>query len=442
MVLPVLAEKKTLFWLKTAKKSQPKTQNTAMKTTIEDLKNGGKTIHCGHTIVKMNPMKVGKYLSWRLSWKVGKQGFRRTITDETKAIEEAQRIAKSIAVGEGEKSTLGGADIVYFRECQKKLGSTPLHIAIDFYFKYHRKPDVEAKTFKEVSEEFLEHMKKQKRLAGKKEKGDRYLQTLRTHINTWQSAFGNLEIQSIHAKQIGEQLTEAWMDTYSLKSKKNLLATFGSIIRWAQLEGYISKDHIETKKVKLPEVPLKTPETFTPEELMRIFIAIPAEIIPYYAIMAFGGGRRSELEKTPMENLNLEDKRIFISPEVAKKNAGRRLKIQKNLDLWLKEFAKYDGKLARSTRATAPAKYKKRFDELGVKWINNGLRHSFCTYYVTLTDDLELTSRIAGNSKAMLDKHYTANNVSNANAESWFSITPDAVREYAKEKGLDGLLTW
>ena len=414
-----------------------------MKVSVEETRQGVKKIICGHVVVSVYTVKTGDgYIANRLSWKVGRRMFRRSISDQKKAIEEAKRIAKSIAVGEGERSMLRAEDITYFHECQKKLGATPLHIAIEFYFKYHRKPDAEAKTFEEVSEEFLEYKKKMKLLAGKREAGDRYLQTLRTQINTWQTAFGKDEIQSIHPSRVATQLTSIWMDKYSLKTKKNLLGTLSTIVRWAQAKGYVSKDHLATDGVQLPDAPLKTPEIFTPDELMRIFIALPAPVIPYFAIMAFGGGRRSEIEKTPMANVNLEDGKIFISPEVAKKNAGRPLKIKENLDLWLKEFAKDDGKLVNSSRATAPATYKKRFDEVGVKWVDNGLRHSFCTYLLTLTDDMVLTSRLAGNSPAMLDKHYTANNATKADAEEWFSITPASVRAYAKKNKLGKVLTW
>jgi hypothetical protein len=41
----------------------------------------------------------------------------------------------------------------------------------------------------------------------------------------------------------------------------------------------------------------------------------------------------------------------------------------------------------------------------------------------------------------MLRDHYKAL-VTKAAAEEWFNITPDSVREYAKEKGLAELITW
>jgi hypothetical protein len=41
----------------------------------------------------------------------------------------------------------------------------------------------------------------------------------------------------------------------------------------------------------------------------------------------------------------------------------------------------------------------------------------------------------------MLNEHYKAL-VSRIAAEDWFSITPEKVRCFAKEKSLDGLITW
>jgi len=413
-----------------------------MKTNLTKTENGVIIATCGHAIVRITPTKMGQWNSYRLVWKVGRKSMRRAISNEEKAIAEASRIAEALFAGEGEKARVNGADISYFLECKKKLQGVELHTAIDFYIKYHGLNTGEEKTFEVVSEEFLEDRKKKKRLAGKPDKGDRYLDTLRSHINTWQSVFSEKNIKTLTAPVIANQLIDVWMDKYSLVSKWKLLGTLGSIMRFAQTKNYISREHISTSGVELPRPPLKTPEIFTPEELMKILICVKPDAIPYFTIMAFGGGRRSELEKSPMENLNLEDGKLFIAPEIAKKNSGRALKIQENLDLWLTEFAKYDGKLVRSERLTNPCAYKEKFDKVGITWKHNGLRHSFCTYFTELTDNPVLASRLAGNSQKMLDKHYVSSNVSNAAAQAWFSITPESVRQYANKNNLDGLLTW
>ena len=413
-----------------------------MKTKTQSFKDGSKIVTCGHVAVKILPIKNGEYSTFRLTWKVGLRRMRRAISDEEKALEEAERIAKDLAMGEGQKTAVRGEEIIYLKECQKKLGSVPLHTAVDFYIKYHGIQVGKVKGFTEVAEEFLDHKKKMKKLAGKSETGDRYVQTLRTHLNSWETAFGDKDIRALTGPTIAKQLTEIWMDKYSLVTKQKLLGTLSSVMRFAQVKNYVSREHCPTAEVELPPAPLKTPEIYTPEELMKILICIDAKSIPYYAIMAFGGGRRSELEKSPVENINLEDGKMFIAPEIAKKNAGRALKIQKNLDLWLKEFAKYDGKLVESRKTSAPTTYKEKFEKVGIVWKRNGLRHSFCTYFTELTDNPVLASRVAGNSQKMLDKHYVSSNVKNADAQAWFDITPDAVRRYAEEKRLAGLLTW
>jgi len=60
----------------------------------------------------------------------------------------------------------------------------------------------------------------------------------------------------------------------------------------------------------------------------------------------------------------------------------------------------------------------------GVPWKPNALRHSFCSYRLAQTQDAAKVSLEAGNSPAMVFKHYREL-VRPAAARQWFAVAPE-----------------
>jgi hypothetical protein len=63
-----------------------------------------------------------------------------------------------------------------------------------------------------------------------------------------------------------------------------------------------------------------------------------------------------------------------------------------------------------------------------VKRINNGLRHSYCTYHFAAHANENLTAQQAGNSPTMIHGHYKGL-ATKADAEKWFAVTPPDAAE-------------
>jgi hypothetical protein len=65
-----------------------------------------------------------------------------------------------------------------------------------------------------------------------------------------------------------------------------------------------------------------------------------------------------------------------------------------------------------------------------MKWVRNGLRHSFCSYRLAVTHDPARVATEAGNSPNMIHRHYKAL-VTEKEGHEWFSIVPptDALPE-------------
>ena len=399
---------------------------------IEILKtNDSYTVRCGHAVVRLKPVTRGKYTTWRLSWKVGKKTFRRGFNDETKALSESERIARSLCNANGAATTVAGEDIIYFNECQKKLGETPLHVAVDFYLKFNTGVSSN-KTLSEIWAAFLEDLES-RQLSRKHISGSRYVKKVLDPL------FGERRVSNLQPSEIATWLNNC---RYGLVTRANIFRSYSAVMRFAKRKGLVTRAIEELlEEIQISSPKSKTPTFYTPEELMKIFIACPSkELLLYVAVMAFGGARRAEFCRLEGRAILKEENMVRMGPEIAKTSTGRTLDIPENLSAW---FAlAWDGRSGRLlSRGNLIDDLKSRLEKIGVESKQNALRHSFCSYHLALHRNAAMTAEIAGNSPVMLNKHYKAL-VSKKAAEDWFSITPATVKAYAREKGLEELLTW
>ena len=401
-----------------------------MKTQIENIDEKNSVMRCGHAVVRISKLLRNGYTTHRLKWKVGKKTYNKSYNKEAAAMIEAERIVKHLATSDGAATMLCGEDIVYFNECRQRLGKIPLHVAVEFYLKFHEYTSANPKSFSEVYDAFY---------ARAEERGlsQRYYQTLRHHRNVWEPEFGKRHIDTIAPE---EYLAFLRASKYNARSKHNLFGTLLAMLRFARKQRFVSEDKINID-CDLPALRDETPVFYTPPELCRLFIATDRKYLPYVALMAFGGTRRSEAsnKKLTMADVLFDEKMIRLGPEITKTRTGRTLDIPECLKQWLKEFGPQAGPIVPTHKIESLD--EARLKACGVETKQNALRHSFCSYHLAMHRNAAMTAEIAGNSPAMLNKHYKAL-VSKVSAEGWFSITPERVRRYARENKLDGLLTW
>ena len=410
------------------------------KQELKVPRNDNKT----NSITSVGPVKVysyfgGEYPLYRLRWKVGRKSFHRDFRNEEKANAEAHRIADSLAVSDGAATKAHGEDIIYFVECQRRLGKTPLHEAVSFYLKFHEHLNSPKKTFDEVAQEMIDSAKGRK-------VSDIYIAQLEYAKKVWSGWQDGRPIAQWSAEKITEWLRKGSYDEkakkqiYSDRTQGNLIRCLKTFLLFARKKAYIPKNaDLPTEHVDTPKVRESTPAIFSPEDLMRVLIVSDRRALAYFTIMAFGAGRRAEVERLQADNLSLDEDLLIFPIEITKKGMRRTVDVPANLKLWLTEFAPKTG-------AVVPIKdtiniTADRRKAAGVIWGNNALRHSFCSYHLAKHRNASLTSELAGNSVQIVKSKYQAL-VSRAATDAWFEITPARVREYAKEKGLDGLLTW
>ena len=403
-----------------------------MTPTLVETKNGAK-IACGSASVRISTAKNGKYFQHVLRWTVGSRSFKRVFSDRKKAIAEGERIVRNLASSDGERTTVSTDDLVYYRECAKKLRPYSLHQAVDFFLKFHSVKTTKS-SIAEIADAHVAEINSRKN-----DLSERYPESVKYETDVWKRWAGETAIQSMTAERIKELLGGSG---FSKTTKRNLIRRFQAMENFAMKKGMLSREHRSlVEDISLPKEH-RAPEIFTPEELMRLFLVLDKREIAYVATMAFGGPRRAEFERMTHEHLTFDEDQARIDSSIAKTKSRRTLDLEDNLKAWLalSELRK-EGKLVTKKEVARISGDKARLGKVGLSWKNNGLRHSFCSYHLARGKDAAKTSLLAGNSPDMIFAHYNAV-VSTKAAEEWFNISPISVREYAEKQGLTHLITW
>lgn len=403
-----------------------------MKPTLIETKNGAK-IACGSASVRISTAKNGKYFQHVLRWTVGSRSFKRVFSDRKKAIAEGERIARNLASADGERTTVSTDDVVYYRECAKKVRPYSLHQAVDFFLKFHSVKTTNS-SIAEIADAHVADINSRK-----DDLSERYPESVKYETDVWKRWAGGTPIQSMTAARIKELLDASG---FSKTTKRNLIRRFHAMENFAMKKGLLSREHRSlVENISLPKEH-KAPEIFTPDELMRLFIILDKREISYVATMAFGGPRRAEFERMTHDHLTFDEDQARIDESIAKTKSRRTLDLEDNLKEWLAlADLRKEGKLLTKKEVARISGDKERLKKVGLVWKNNGLRHSFCSYHLARGKDAAKTSLLAGNSPDMIFTHYNAV-VSTKAAEEWFNISPISVREYAEKQGLTHLIHW
>jgi integrase len=186
-------------------------------------------------------------------------------------------------------------------------------------------------------------------------------------------------------------------------------------------------------------------EVIMPEECSMLLNSATPETLPSLAIAMFCGLRASECERLDWKNISLEEKRIRIDENVARKVGSKRtVPIPDNCIEWLRPYAKKTGKVqpedfhdlfeeVRIAAGFRPSNTRtnQRLLNQGHKlkaWPSNCLRHSAISYALADCGDESKVSTWAGNSPAMTKKHYDAQANPSA-AKRFYSLRPEKIKK-------------
>ncbi|MBU6303411.1 MAG: tyrosine-type recombinase/integrase [Verrucomicrobia bacterium] len=328
-------------------------------------------------------------------------------TNDLRPVERESYLA-AVRILEGSSVPLVAA-VEEYAECRKRLEGVPLLAAIEEFVRRMKDVTIGVELSEAVAK-FLE-AKEQDGMSSP------YRTQLQSTLCLFAKAFPG-PILDVRSEHVDRWLREAKISPVTRNNRLRVLRVF---FNYAKQAGFLSKSEPSpadgVKKVKAGDTET---EIYQPEEFRRLLNAAPARLIPLLAIGGFAGLRAAEVSRLDWSAVDL-DRRIIELRAGQTKTASRRLvPISDNLAAWLSLVEREgpvlpDASLFR--QATALAR------RLELTWPNNVLRHSFISYRLAVIQDANRVALEAGNSAAIIFKHYRELVTSEA-AQEWFGIQP------------------
>lgn len=148
-------------------------------------------------------------------------------------------------------------------------------------------------------------------------------------------------------------------------------------------------------------------------------------LTPFLVIGFFAGLRTSELDALKWTDIDLARRLITVPATIAKKRRQGYVNISDNLLAWLTPYA-----ACMAGRVTPADSTRRRIlghllKAVGIRWVRNGMRHSFGSYHLATFGDPHQTAnqmRHRGDTSVLLD-HYRAL-VRPDEAQAYWQIRP------------------
>ena len=387
-------------------------------------------VKCGSVSVPIYRCASGSQIRYFICYYQGGRRIRRGFSHLDDAKREALLAGRQIAAGLEKATGLTLSEREAHDAAKKLLAATgiPLLSAIEEYVRSREL--LGGHTVLAAASDFAERHKgvradalvpdlAEEFLASKRQDGasTRYLAQLKSDITRFSAAFPG-PILSIRSHAIDDWLRGLGCAPRTRNSIHTGVRTFFS---WAKSRGYLPKNESTEaealSKVKAGET---TTGIFTPSQMRLLLDSAPAKMIPFLALGAFAGLRAAEMARIDWSAIDLERRLITIRADQAKTASRRLVPISDNLAAWLAPHAKRSRVLPTADiqkKAGALAKV------LGIEWPSNGLRHSFITYRIAEVQSADQVALEAGNSPAIIFKHYREL-ASATQAAEWFGILP------------------
>jgi len=363
-------------------------------------------------------------------------------SDLGKAKREASRVATKLANCDKETLKLSPTDSIQLVESQGLLqpfnlsvGSAirefvaarqklpPGHSLIEAADYFTRRNPV-APTNKSIGD-IVAEMLEAKRKAGVSEIHLRILKgRLERFAEKFQCPLPSITVQDV-SKYVSD-LKAADGKAVKNRTRGNTLSDLRNFFNFARKQRYITRDLVEEiNEIAAPKKEFVETGIFTPAQMKQIIGEVNDDLKPLLAVGAFCGLRSEELNRLDWRDVRLAEGVIIVGADKAKTATRRVVPIPENCRAWLAPHTKPEGQINPAPHAGALIdRIERAALRLKIKWVKNGLRHSFCSYRLALTSDPARVATEAGNSPVMVHRHYKAL-VTEAQAKEWFNIFPN-----------------
>ncbi len=366
----------------------------------------------------------------------------RSFNDHQAAIKEAQRLARLLSTGDATAAAMSGKEAASFGRCLEILrpvgvapelacaifaeatgiigNATLLPAAARFYVERH--PNTMPKvTLEEAAEEMIE-------LRRKANASGPYLDDLKSRTGRFLRTFVGFHPASLTTADCQRYLNDIEGANSTRRVHRQVV---WRLLSHCESHGYIPKGSNPMDGVKPPSAKRDAPiQVWTPQEMAKLLAAASPSFLPVLLLGGFAGLRTSEIMALHWQDVRLAERAVKIVHRKLRCAGSRLAPITDNLLAWLGPIAKKSGPVWAS-----PGSWRERERSMTLEqnrcaeaagllpWRHNGLRHSFCSYRVALTQDVPRTALEAGNSAPTIFQHYRAL-ATQAEGQEWFSILP------------------
>lgn len=395
----------------------------------------------GRREVRIYTTKNRGRVLYQISHNFGGRRERRSFADLQEAKREANLLLNTHTRDEAEGMGMSLAEIQSYGAARRVLDEAkiPLHVAAELVTQAQRElgagvsiveaarywarnnKGITRKTVLDLVEEYARDCDALQTIPG-------YRRNLRLAVTRFGEATKDIMLPDIRTEQV-----DTWLkvDEWTLTTRNHYRQRLIAFSRWAKKRGYLGMENREFEEAMLYKVDPMETEIFTSDEMRRLLEAAgDGGILPMMAIGAFAGMRSAEIKRLDWSEILWDRNLIEVKRRKSKTRARRLVPLLDNLRAWLAPFAQDSGPVV--VHGYPEAAILKVAAKAGIEWRRNALRHSFCSYRLSVTNDSAKTAMESGHSQHILFRHYRAL-VSREAAEEWFSIYPKGHQPAKKE---------
>jgi Site-specific recombinase XerD len=250
----------------------------------------------------------------------------------------------------------------------------------------------------------------------------RYLGDLRVRLGRFVFSFGDEMIAGISASRI-----DGWLRGLGLGAvtRNTFRRRLGVLFSFAKRRGYVTENPIaDVERAKERETEI---EILSVSQVVRLLESASSDMLPFWAIGAFAGLRRAEIERLTWSEIDFDADLIEVKASKSKTASRRLVTMQPNLREWL---APYRTRVGQVCPVNLQRKINDDRERAGLRagWPQNALRHSFGSYHLAQFNDAAKLALEMGNSPATIFRHYRQL-VKPKEAERYWKIAPLAGRK-------------
>jgi integrase len=269
-------------------------------------------------------------------------------------------------------------------------------------------------------------------LVDRNEATEGHLETLRKAGRRLTAAFGDVRTSELTPGRV-----EEWLNGLKNKEGKplatatrNQVHTYVHRIFWyGKKIGVLSSNPLEDSE-KARSRKMKDISVLTPGQMTKLLKAASPEIVPFFAIGAFAGLRIDEIQKLDWRHIDLEHRKIDLTWFPTKTLQPRWPPISDNLAAWLEPYSRPSGSLIPIARNGQNSEQRlRKLREKAEKaaglwpWPSNCLRHSYISYRLALTENVNQVALEAGHDLKTLAAWYRRP-IRKEDAEKYWAIRP------------------